>query len=316
MEFYKYLESLDLNKNLTQEELLDAIKTILEKNCHDEEAVAFLVLLKNKIKSTDDLKACLEACQSFIKKVEVPNSIELGYSFEGKGKQPFLFPLYSNVLKEFFEKHTDIEPFELVLSGDSASITDKKVTTNDIFKNIELEENIHFFDRKEYFEELSNLNEFRNNLHLKTVFNTIEKLLNPANSKYAITSASKKVCAENTIKLFCEDYENIVVVQGNENTCEVFDDFDYWIKKGDYIIEKSIKLEDLGIKYNKIYENLSLEDMQKLIKKQNKELMKIVKLNVAILLFTANKVESIESAYEMLSDNDCCVVRFWKWLTK
>lgn len=38
---------------------------------------------------------------------------------------------------------------------------------------------------------------------MRTIFNTVEKLLNPANSKYAITSAFHKPYVKKIFKSFC-----------------------------------------------------------------------------------------------------------------
>lgn len=320
MNFFKYIKAVGTgpksNRDLTKEEISEAIEGILEQKCESEQAAAFLMLLRVKLESSDELAGCLESFNKYIKKVELPETIELGYSYDGKSKQPYLFPLYSSVLKDFFKNNKEIEPFELVLSGDHLQPAKAGISVKDVVTEIDLEENIHFFNREQYFNELSSLTELRKKLYMRTIFNTVEKLHNPANSKYAITSAFHKPYGEKYINLFGDSYENILIIKGSEGACEVFKDFKYWEKVGEEIVEKKIKLEDLEINYTEEYENITLEESLKIIKKPSKELMKIVKLNVAILLYTAKRVESIEKAYEMLNKEDCCIVRFWKWLLK
>lgn len=320
MNFFKYIKAVGTgpksNRDLTKEEIQEAITGILEQKCENEQAAAFLMLLRVKLESDEELKGCLEAFDKFIKRVDIPESIELGYSYDGKTKQPYLFPLYTSVLKDFFKSNKDIEPFELIISGDYLQPAKEGLTVKDIATQIDLEDNIHFFNRESYFKELSNLSDLRKKLYMRTIFNTTEKLLNPANSKYAITSAFHKPYGEKYMNLFGDSYENMIIVKGSEGACEVFKDFKYWQKEGDEVIEKKVKLEDFDIQYNEEYENLTLEEALEIIKNPSEELMKIVKLNVAILLFTTKRVESIEKAYEMLNKKDCCIVRFWKWLLK
>ncbi len=320
MNFFKYIKAVGTgpksNKDLTKEETIEAIQGILEQKCESEQAAAFLMLLRVKLESNEELAGCLEAFDKYIQRVDIPESIELGYSYDGKSKQPYLFPLYSSVLKDFFKDNKEIKPFELVISGDYLQPAKEGITVKDLATQIDLEDNIHFFNRESYFKELSDLTDLRQKLYMRTIFNTTEKLLNPASSKYAITSAFHKPYGEKYINLFGSSYENILIVKGSEGACEVFKDFKYWEKEGDEIIEKKIKLEDFDIHYNKEYENITLEESIEIIKKPSEELMKIVKLNVAILLYSAKRVESIEKAYEMLNKKDCCIVRFWKWLLK
>ena len=318
MNFFKYIKAVGTgpksNRDLTKEEIVEAIQGILEQKCDSEQSAAFLMLLRVKLESDDELKGCLESFDKYVKRVDIPESIELGFSYDGKTEQPYLFPLYGKVLKEFFKKNKDIKPFDLIVSGDYPQPAKDGLTLKELIHEIDLEENIHFFNRLDYFKELSDLTHLRKQLYMRTIFNTVEKLLNPANSKYAITSAFHKPYVEKYNKLFGENYENLLVLKGSEGNPEVFKDFKYWITIEDEIVEKTIKLKDLNINYDTKYENITLEENIQLINNPNEELMKLVKLNVAILLFTSKRVESIEKAYEMLNNNDCCIVRFFKRL--
>ncbi|XPV68080.1 MAG: glycosyl transferase [Halarcobacter sp.] len=320
MNFFKYIKAVGTgpksNKNLTKEEIGEAIQGILEQKCDSEQAAAFLMLLRVKLESDDELSGCLDSFEKYIKRDDIPESIELGFSYDGKTTQPYLFPLYGKILKEFFKRNKEIEPFEIVISGDKLQPAKKGITVKDIVNNITLEDNIHFFDRQEYFKELSDLTDLRLKLYMRTIFNTVEKLLNPANSKYAITSAFHRPYVEKYLKLFGENYENLLIIKGNEGTPEVFNSFKYWDVENEGIVEKSIKFEDLKIKYDKEYEELSLEEAIEIINNPTKQIMQLAKLNVAILLYATKRVDSIEKAYELVSDDSCCVVRFFKRLFK
>ena len=318
MNFFKYIKAVGTgpksNRDLTKEEIIEAIQGILEQKCESEQAAAFLMLLRVKLESDDELIGTFESFDKYIKRVDIPESIEIGFSYDGKSKQPYLFPLYGTLLKEFFSKNKDIEPFEIVISGDKWQPANKGITVKDLVDEINLDDNTKFFDRADYFKELSELTSLREKLYMRTVFNTVEKLLNPAKSKYAITSAFHKPYVDKYNKLFNDNYENLLILKGSEGSPEAFGDFKYWIKEGDETIEKSIKLKDLDINYNESFENISLEEAKNAIANPSPELIKLAKLNVAILLFTTKRVESIEKAYEMLNKEDCCIVRFWKWL--
>ncbi len=318
MNFFKYIKAVGTgpksNRDLKKEEIIEAIEMILEQKCENEQAAAFLMLLRVKLESDEELKGTLESFNKYIKRVDLPETIELGFSYDGKTNQPYLFPLYGKVLKEFFKKHKDIKPFEIVISGDELQPAKKGLTVKDIATAIELEDNIHFFDRADYFKELSNLTDLRKKLYMRTIFNTVEKLLNPANSKYAIISAFHKPYVQKYTNLFAENYEEFLVLKGNEGTTEVFGSFKYWFNKDNEIVERFIKIEELGINYDKEFENISLEEALEVIKNPNEEIVKLTKLNVAILLFATKRVETIEKAYEMLNKKDCCIVRFFKWL--
>ena len=320
MNFFKYIKAVGTgpksNRDLTKEEITEAIQGILEQKCESEQSAAFLMLLRVKLESDDELIGCLESFNKYIKREEISESVELGFSYDGKTDQPYLFPLYGKILKEFFSKNKELVPFDIVVSGDYPQPAKDGLTLKELANAIDLEDNIHFFDRATYFKELSELTHLRKQLYMRTIFNTVEKLLNPANSKYAITSAFHKPYVEKYNKLFGENYENLLVVKGSEGNPEVFKNFKYWVNENDEIIEKNIKLKDFDITYNKEYENITLEEAIEVIRNPSDERIKLAKLNIAILLFTTSRVESIEKAYEMLNTEDCCIVRFWKWLLK
>jgi len=305
MNFFKYIKAVGTgpksNRDLTKDEIKEAIEAILEKKCESEQSAAFLMLLRVKLESDDELKGCLEVFDKYIKRENIPQSVELGYSFDGKTKQPYIFPLIGKILKDFFEENKDIKPFELVISVDKLQPAKDGITVKNIAKAVELEDNIHIFNRKKYFKELSSLTPLRRKLYMRTIFNTVEKLLNPANSKYAITSAFHRPYVEKYFKLFGENYENFVIVKGSEGSCEVLNNFKYWIKQDDKIVEQSINLDNFGIEYEHSYENISIEENVDILKNPSKQLIKLAKLNVAILLFTAKRVSSIKEAYEMLN---------------
>ncbi|MFW2380017.1 glycosyl transferase, partial [Aliarcobacter butzleri] len=90
---------------------------------------------------------------------------------------------------------------------------------------------IHFFDRVQYFKELSDMTTLRQELGLRTAFNTIEKLLNPSLSEYGATTAFHKPYVQKYLDIFSSHFKKVVVLKGSEGSAEVFKDGKYWIKE-------------------------------------------------------------------------------------
>lgn len=304
MSFFKYIKAVGTgpksNRDLTYDEIQEAIQQILENQCESEQSAAFLMCLRVKLESDDELKGCLNSFDKYIKRVNIPESLELGFSYDGKTDQPFLFPLTAKVLEEFFEKNPTIKPFELIISGDLEQPAKSGITVKQLANAITLPKNIHFFDRADYFKELSALTPLRKKLFMRTIFNTVEKLLNPAHSKYAITSAFHKPYVKKYFELFGNAYENMMIIKGSEGNPEIFDDFKYWVKKNDEITEENFSLNEFSIEYSKTYEKISLEENIALINNPSKELLDLAKLNAAILLVTANRFATVNDAFKAL----------------
>ncbi len=304
MSFFKYIKAVGTgpksNRDLTQDEIKDAIQQILENQCESEQSAAFLMCLRVKLESDDELKGCLDSFEKYIKRVNIPQSVELGFSYDGKTDQPFLFPLTAKILEAFFEKNKTIEPFELVISGDLEQPAKSGLTVKQLAQAMGLPKNIHFFDRASYFKELSDLTPLRKKLYMRTIFNTVEKLLNPASSQYAITSAFHKPYVKKYFELFGDKYENMLIIKGSEGNPEVFDDFKYWVKNGNETVEHNFSLSDFSMEYSKTYEKISLEENIALLNNPSQELLDLAKLNAAILLVTANRFKTVNEAISAL----------------
>lgn len=297
MDFHNFIKAVGTgpksNRELKKDEMIDCMTQILKQEVKSEQIAAFLLGWRVRLESNDELINSLEVCNSFIKRVSIENSIELGYPYDGKADNPYLFPLFGKYLKKF--------DLSIAVSGDYLQPSKHGITVKDIATNFTLDDNIHFFDRADYFKELSDLSPLRNILGLRTAFNTLEKLFNPASSKYAITSVFHKPYINKYSKIFGSNYDHFVIVKGNEGTPEIFSKCKYWVKENDKINEYLINPEYFGIKYKKSWDRISLEESLESINNPSNELDKLVRLNVALLLVTALKAKDINEAYEMLS---------------
>lgn len=296
MNFHEYIRAVGTgpksNRELTKDETIDAIESILNQKVRSEQIAAFLLGWRVRLETVEELKTTLEVCNKYIKRVELDNSIELGYPFDGKADNPYLLPLIPKYLKKF--------DLKLVVSGDDLQPAKKGLTIKDLYENIKFDENIHYFDRKEYFKELSELTNIRNILGLRTAFNTIEKLLNPASSKYAVNAAFHKPYVSKYNQIFGNNYKNLVIVKGNEGTPEIFSKCKYWITNNGKIEEYIIEPEYFGINYKKSTSIISKEESLFMTKNPSDELEKLAKLNAAMFLVAAQKADNVKSAFEMI----------------
>ena len=305
MSFKKYIKAVGTgpkgNRDLTLEETQDAIEQILTNSVTQAQCGAFLIGWRTKLESNDELKGAICALKKFMKYKKVENSLELGYSFDGRCDNPFLFPLYGNILEEFHKKNPDITPLNLVISGDLLQPAKVGLTTKNIFESLDLGQYVHFFDRVEYLKELSDLTPLRLELGLRTAFNTVEKLLNPALSEYGVTTAFHKPYVQKYLDIFSDYYKEILVVKASEGSPEVFKDGKYWKMLDGKIEEFSFSLKDFAINYDKTYENISLQEALEIVKNPDEEILKLARFNIALYLVFSNRVKSLEEAWKRLN---------------
>lgn len=305
MNFKKYIKAVGTgikgNRELTQKETEDAVSLILENKVTPSQIGAFLIGWRTKLETNTELKGCVKALKKYMKFQKIENSLELGYSFDGRTNNPFLFPLYENILKDFFEKNTDIQELKLIISTDLLQPAKNGITAKEIGKHFTFDKYVHLLDRSEYLKELSDLTPLRHELGLRTVFNTAEKLLNPAQSEYAVTTAFHKPYVEKYLVMFEEYYKNILVVKASEGSPEVFKDGKYWQKTDKGIVEESFSLKDFGISYDKVYENISLEEALEIVNNPSEEIIQLAKFNIALYLIFAQRVKSLNEAWNRLN---------------
>ena len=149
MGFHSYIRAVGTgpksNRELTKIETIDAIESILNQNVHSEQIAAFLLGWRVRLETIEELKTTFEVCDKYIKRVKIPNSIELGYPFDGKADNPYLLPLIAKYLKKF--------DLNLVVSGDELQPAKKGLTLKNLYENIDFDDNMYecLLDIYKYF---------------------------------------------------------------------------------------------------------------------------------------------------------------------
>jgi anthranilate phosphoribosyltransferase len=297
MDFFKFIHAVGTgvkgNRDLTFEESKDMMEQILNQSIPSEQAAAFLLGWRLKPETTTEFRGAVEACDSFIKTTTIPNSIELGYPFDGKAKNPYIFPLVAKILEQ--------SNLNLVVIGDELTPAKGGITLKEIATSIELNKNVHYFDRKDFFSKMSNLTDLRMKLGLRTGFNTIEKLTRVANSEYAITGVFHKPYVKKYVQIFANRYKKFALIQGNEGTPELFSKGRLWIADGDDIKEFIIDPAFYGIDYTKSWDTISAKESIEQLNNPSTQYLKLAKLNAAIYLFVTQKATSIDDGFEKLN---------------
>ncbi len=297
MDFFKYIHAVGTgpkgNRDLTFKESKDMMEQILNQSIPGEQAAAFLLGWRLKPETATEFRGAIEACDSFIEKTTIKNSLELGYPFDGKAKNPYIFPLVAKILKD--------SGLNLVVVGDELTPAKGGITIKDICTDIELTSNAHYFDRADFFKKMSDLTELRMKLGLRTGFNTIEKLPKVANSEYAITGVFHKPYVKKYVEIFSERYKRFALIQGNEGTPELFSKGRLWISNAGELEEFIVDPQYYGINYTKSWDTISLEDSLSQLNNPSDEYLKLAKLNAAVYLFVTQRAKNIDEAWQKLN---------------
>jgi len=297
MDFFKYIHSVGTgekgNRDLTLQEAKDMMEQVLKQEVYPEQVAAFLLGWRLKPETTDEFRGVVEACDGFVKKTPVANSLELGYPFDGKVNNPFMFPLIAKVLQD--------ADLELVVVGDDLTPAKSGITLKEVATHIELSRNAHYFDRADFFKEMHDLTQLRMRLGLRTGLNTIEKLTHVASSEFAITGVFHKPFVKKYVEVFSHRYKQFGLIQGNEGTPELFSKGRLWVVNGADVEEFIIDPAYYGINYTKSWDKITLEESLEQTNNPSEEFLKLARLNAAVYLFVSQKAKTIEEAYEKLN---------------
>ena len=295
-EFLPYLKCVGTgpkrNRDLTKEEMKIVMRAFLKQEVIPEQVAAFMLGWRVKGESLDEFAASIEIFDEFVKHAPLENSVEFGYPYDGKVKNPYIFPLTAKYLQAY--------DLKLSLHGGLLQPAKNGTTVKEICDNTALPDNVHYYDRSEYFPELYEFSRIREKLGLRSSFNTIEKLLNITQSDTAIIGAFHKPFVDKYIALFKDRYKKLVIIKGNEGTPEIFSKCSITIIENDEVTEIKVDPREYGIAYKKSIQRISLEEALEQLENPSDEFIKLAKLNAAVILYLTDKTDSIEEAYTLM----------------
>ena len=297
MNFLPYLKCVGTgpkrNRDLTKEEMKTVVRAFLKQEVLPEQVAAFMLGWRVKGESIDEFAGAIEVFDEFVRHDPLPQSIEFGYPYDGKVKNPYIFPLTARFL----------EPFDVHFSLHGGLLQPAKggITLKEVCDNISLPSNVHYYDRSKYFPELYRFSEVRAKLGLRSSFNTIEKLLGITRSDTAIIGAFHKPFVEKYIALYKDRYKKLIIIKGNEGTPEIFSKCAVTIVENGETEEIKIDPKAYGIEYIKSTQAITLEESLKQTREPSAAFIELARFNAAVILFLTGKADSIEAGLEKLS---------------
>lgn len=281
------------NHDLTAQEMKEVMTAILLREVSDTQIGGYMLGWRVKGETIEELEGALSAFENLLIKQNLPHTIELGYPYDGKVDNPYLLPLMASYLEE--------SGIAFTICRDVLQPAKEGLSLDILFSNVDKPKNLHVFDRQCVFPSLYGLSKLRNELGIRTTFNTIEKLTGFANSKIAVVGAFHKPFVDKYIKLYAPRYKKLVIVKGNEGTPEVFSKCKIWICKEEHVEEMTIDPGVVGINYLKSWQPISHEESLQAIKKPSEALLALAKFNAAMMLFIhSSDYASVYEAYESL----------------
>ncbi|MDQ1003108.1 anthranilate phosphoribosyltransferase [Neobacillus niacini] len=214
------------SKDLDYQQTKEVAQTIISGKATDAQIAAYLIALRLKTESPEELLAFVHAYQDVSNKLERSNRsiIDLASPYNGRnsftGSIPTAILMSEYGLPVFLHGSDSLPPKygtaikEILLQlGLNVSQTPQGLT-----KTIG-EAGIAFANTEEYCHSLGMLRGIRKELGVRTLFNTVEKLLNLANAESLMMGAYHRTAINKIAPIFKGlSYKNVYVVQGMEGS--------------------------------------------------------------------------------------------------
>ena len=280
------------NRHLSYEEMQDAFELIVQRRIPDVAMSAFLLGWRVQIESDEELSGCVDWLAKMLDSRFGGNerAVEIGYPFDGKAK---FFPIMLKAAEHLSD--LDIHAaFDLPLGPKYGHTLNQFNPINPISSNVTLH------NRRDLLQGLSDLTTLRNDIGIRTAFNTLEKLnfLAPR----ALIGMHHAPYFDLYASLYGKHYERLIIVQGHEGTPEVLKKTKYKVVENGEIMTHHIDPEEFGIQPISAKETMNLDAMQALMDNPDENLAKMIRLNAAFLGWASGKYESIEKGFMCLQD--------------
>lgn len=282
------------NEDLTNEEAFCAMDILLDHNFNNVAKASFLIGWRLKPETNEEYRGALSAIYKKTRMSPLENTFELGFPFDGKNNSPYLFPLVAKLLK--------IKGVNLVVTGDDRIPAKEGVTVKMIHEKIghtPLADSYRYFDRSTYLPELSQLTELRNQIGLRTAFNTLEKFSKVAGSEFAASGVFHKPYVEKYSNIFRDQLSSFLLLGGNEGTPEMVKKSKCWIIKGNDCEEFIIDPQDFGVNSLFTEENLSLDKHIELLSNPDTNMWNMACLNAALYFKVIKTSSTIIDNFDM-----------------
>ncbi len=281
-------------KNLTEEEAYTLMKGILKREISDIKIAAILTALRIKRESSEELYGFYKAMKEFVRcNTALPHALDIASNYDGKVRTLYILPS-AVVIAEHLGVSLTYHWAERVPAK-------MGITLGEVLKVLGIK--ISSLHQRDFIPELYELLPLRRELGIRTVFNVLEKLLNPFGAEKIITSVFHKPYFEKVYEL-CEKvgFRGITVIKGVEGGIEPLTDRPTFIMRGDDV--EKIDPDKLGIKLPKNVETPNVlkdsVEINKMILSGNapEEFKNWACLTASVLLLADGKFNNVEEAFE------------------
>jgi len=219
-------------RDLTYEEALRAAEEILSLRAAPAQIGAFFVAERIKMESVEELQAFVEACRTYAYRAPLPESLDCAGPYDGRKKSffasfPCAFVLAAAGLPVTLHGTSSLPPkwgitlHDLLLSLD----IDPDAVPLETFVEAARDSGVLYAPAERWCPPLRGLRPIREQLGMRTVLNTAEKLIDYGRSPYLAFGVYHNTVFDRLSRLITKlGYRKALIVQGTEGSEDLFID--------------------------------------------------------------------------------------------
>jgi anthranilate phosphoribosyltransferase len=314
----KYIDKVLNRYNLTKEEVRDVMQIIMSGHASDEEIRQYLLALNDKGPTVEEITGAVEIMRQFVINVTTKHEVVLdtcgtGGDHKGTFNISTLSALVVAGAGVAVAKHGNRSVSSVCGSADLLEALGIDLNLDDQKLGRCLDEiGIAFLFAQRLHPAMKNVAPVRKSLGVKTIFNILGPLTNPAHATHQVMG----VYSRDLVEPMAEVLKNLglkraLVVHGNDGLDEISTMDKTFVSEfnGRDVVSYDIDPEELGIS-RATHEDLSVRDIEdnvcialEVLNGKKNARRDIVVINAAYALYTAEKVKTIAEGILMAQDS-------------
>ncbi len=314
----KYIDKVQNRYNLSKDEVREVMRIIMDGGATPEELKLYLLALNDKGPTVEEITGAVEIMRQFVIEVKTEHAVVLDTcGTGGDHKGTFNISTISALVVAGAEvavaKHGNRSVSSVCGSADLLETLGVNLNFDVAMLGRCLDEiGIAFLFAQNLHPAMKNIAPVRKSIGVKTIFNILGPLTNPAQATHQVMGVYNRDLVEPMAEVLKNlGLKRALVVHGNDGLDEITTADKTFVSEfnGADVVSYDIDPEELGIE-RASHESLSVRDIQdnvrialEVLKGSKGPARDIVLINAAYALYTAQKVSTIKEGLAMAQES-------------
>ena len=311
MNINEAIEKISSGNSLKKEEIKKVFLSIMNNECNDAEIISFLMTLKTKGESVEEITGAAEVLREMCHKLNLPSDKLVDTcGTGGDGQNTFNVSTASAIVASAagvkIAKHGNKSISSKSGSADLLEHAGINIDLNEEQSKKCFEEHgITFMFAPKYHKAMKNVAKVRQSIKTRTIFNVLGPLSNPANAKFQILGVYDKKLVTPIAKVAQElGVKKALIVHSEEGLDEISCEKNTYVAEIDNgeIKEYKINPKDFGLEPCSL-ESLKVKNVEEsykifieMLENKNKEAVNMICLNAGAAIYVGGIKKSLEES--------------------